>query len=971
MREALPAGTVTFLVIDIEGSTRLLHALGDAYGPTLEEYRRLVRSTTETWHGHELSAEGDGFFLVFGRAPDAVQAAVAIQRQLAQMTPTRGGPVRARMGIHTGQPELKDNNYLGIDVHRAARIGHAGHGGQILLSPATRDLVEAELADDLVLRSLGEHWLKDISRPEHLWQLTIRGLAETFPSLRTVGRRISTVPGTLTTFIGREEIIAEASALMSRTRLLTLTGPGGTGKTRLAIQLAEMLRDQFHDGVWFVALAPTMDPDLVIPTVLQALGIPVTQGRLPDEVLCDALREKNLLLVLDNFEQVVHAGPRIAAVLAACPQMRLLVTSRVSLHVVGEQELEVPPLALPPREERISPSLLQNEAVRLFVERARAVKPEFQFTDENASAVVGICGRLDGLPLAIELAAARIRLLPPATMLARLGHQPDTRRRAGGSSLRLLGGGARDQADRQRTLRSTIGWSYDLLDPDERALFRRLSVFVGGFTLESAEAAAAAQAGDSRSAFTAEDTLELLESLLSKHLIRQYEYADSEPRFTMLETIREYGLEQLEASGELYSIRLWHAEHLLALAERAEQMLRGRDQAEWITRLETEHENLRTALEWCLSEQRTGDLGLRLAASLSWFWQMQAYIGQGRGWFQRILDHPWPDTLAKAKTLVGQAWLAHIQREPDRARAALAEALVICREQGDRWLEGWALHLLGRIAYFEGDSASAHDLGQQSLQAARETSSPWLEGWAIHLLGLAAHIDGDYPTAIAHYEESVAIRQQLGYMEGVATCRILMAIIAYRERRLEDAAALMQQGLQELPRMAGMAALSGLGVAVGVAADSGQTDIAARLLGATRALSRMTGSAPIPLAEAIIREVEGRIEANLGPEEYQRAWSEGQAMTLSDTIAQTLLVRPAAERFDAEAVTGPGRSILTEREETVLRLLVLGQSNREIADALVVSLATVERHLTHIYTKLGVRGRPEAIAWALRGGIVD
>jgi predicted ATPase/class 3 adenylate cyclase/DNA-binding CsgD family transcriptional regulator len=972
MREALPAGTVTFLVIDIERSTRLLHALGDAYATTLEAYRRLVRSATEEWRGHEVSAEGDGFFLAFDRADAAVQVAVAIQRQLAQPPPTAAGPVRVRMGLHTGQPEIVDNDYVGLDVHRAARIGDAGHGGQILMSRATRDLVEADLADDLLLRSLGEHWLKDIPRPEHVTQLTIRGQAESFPPLRTIGRRVPNLPEQLTTFVGREEALKVARLLMSRTRLLTLTGSGGTGKTRLAIQLAAMLQDQFNDGVWFVPLASTVEADQVLPSILQVLGIPDLHGRSPVNVLQEALCEKRTLLLLDNFEQVVEAAPQIASVLAGCPHAKVLVTSRVSLRVVGEQELEVPPLALPPHVDGLVRSLTENEAVRLFVERARAVKADFHLTDENASAVADICTRLDGLPLAIELAAGRIRLLSPAAMLARLGDSADSRN--GAPRLRLLNSGARDQSERQRTLRSTIDWSYNLLDPDEQALYRRLCIFVGGFTIPSAQAAATAvQVGDRRWVAAAEDTLERLESLLSKHLLRQQETSDREPRFTMLETIREYGLEQLEACGELYSMRRWHAEYLLALAELAEQALRGQRQTEWIHPLETEHENFRAALEWSLSDPRTDDLSLRLAASLSWFWQMQAYIGEGPGWFERILSRSWPDTSAKAKALIGRSWVAHIQRDSAGARSGLIQALAICRELGDRWLEGWALHLLGRVEYFEGNAEAAHDLGLQSLEAARDTDSPWLAGWAIHLLGLAAHVVGDFPTAMTYYEESVAIRQELGYMEGVSTCHILMSMIAYRERRLNDAVALLQQALKELPGMAGMLALSGLGTATGIAAGLGQMALAARLLAAIRSLSKMTGSAPIPLAEAIIREVDEQIAASLGRDEYQRCCSEGQSMTLPDAIAQMLSLRTVsepAERTIADS-QGPRPEVLTAREREILHLVAKGQTSREIAEFLVVSLATVERHLTHIYGKLGVRGRADAVVWAFRSGIAE
>ncbi len=484
---AIPAGTVTFLVIDIEGSTRLLHALGDAYSDVLQSYHSLVRATLAERRGHEVSNEGDGFLLVFARALDAVNAALDIQRALAAALAAAAGPIRARMGIHTGQPDVVGGNYIGLDVHRAARIGAAGHGGQILVSRSTRELIEADLPNGVALRDLGEYWLKDLPRAEHLAQLIVAGMPEEFPALRTGGHHAPSLPEQLTTFIGRERELAEACAALTDCRLMTLTGPGGTGKTRFAIQLAALTADRYADGLCFVPLAPIVDPDLVIPTVVQALGLPDVQGRPSIEVLADHLGSKRMLLILDNFEQVHAAGAALAALLTRCSGCTLLVTSRIALRISGERERTVPPLDLPSVQPTDAGSLTTldrfaaSEAVRLFVDRARAVRPDFMLTSENAATVAQICHRLDGLPLAVELAAARVRIFSAESMLVRLGGtltDPDATTIAGAPQetqspprLQLLTGGNVDLPDRQRTLRNTIAWSYNLLPSEDNCCF--------------------------------------------------------------------------------------------------------------------------------------------------------------------------------------------------------------------------------------------------------------------------------------------------------------------------------------------------------------------------------------------------------------------------------------------------------------------------------------------------------------------
>ena len=477
---ALPTGTVTLLFTDVEGSTLLLQQLGERYAHVLSECRDLLRTTFSEHHGHEVDTQGDAFFVVFARASDAIAAVVAIQRALVAHTWQNGTAVSVRIGLHTGEPTRTAEGYIGLDVHQAARIMSVGHGGQVLLSQTTRELVKHNLPDRVSLRDLGEHRLKDLQRPAHLYQLIIADLPADFPPLKTLDNSSNNLPIQPTSLIGREKELEALLHLLRReeVRLLTLTGPGGIGKTRLGLQVAAELSDLFADGVYFVNLAPLSDPAFVVPTLAQTLDIKEIAGKPLLDLLKAYLRDTHILLLLDNFEQVASAAVLVTDLLAACPHLKVIVTSRAVLHVRGEQEFPVPPLAVPdPKRLPDLVALSQYGAVELFLSRAQAVEPEFQLNKTNAPAIAEICVCLDGLPLAIELAAARIKLLPPQALLARLSQR-----------LAMLTSGPRDAPARQQTLRNTIAWSYNLLEAQEQRLFRRLSVFVGGCTLEAIEA---------------------------------------------------------------------------------------------------------------------------------------------------------------------------------------------------------------------------------------------------------------------------------------------------------------------------------------------------------------------------------------------------------------------------------------------------------------------------------------------------
>ncbi len=808
----LPTGTVTLLFTDIEGSTRLLQQLGERYASVLAECRQLLRTVFHQWNGHEVDTQGDSFFVVFARVTDAVSAAVDMQRALAGQAWPEGVRIPVRMGLHTGEPLRTAEGYVGLDVHHAARIMSIGYGGQVLLSQTTCELVKQNLPDGVSLRDLGEHRLKDLQRPGRVYQLVIAGLPADFPPLKSLNNRPNNLPIQLTQLIGREQEMATALNFLQRehVRLLTLTGPGGTGKTRLGLQVAAELSEAFSDGIYFVNLAPISDPELVIPTIAQTLDIKEIADQTLLNLLKASLHWKQVLLLLDNFEQVVGAAAYVAELLAACPILKVLITSRAALHVRGEQEFAVPPLAVPdPTHLPDLVTLSQYEAVALFIQRARSVKPEFQVTNANAPAVAEICVRLDGLPLAIELAAARIKVLPPQALLARLGQR-----------LAVLTGGARDAPARQQTLRNTIEWSYQLLDADEQRLFQRLSIFAGGCTLEAIEAVCTALDTNSASG----QVFDGVASLIDKSLLQQTEQEGGEPRLTMLETIREYGLECLRESGEANLCQRAHALFYLALAEQAEPHLKGAQQVRWWRCLEREQENLRAALAWLIGEEE-GELALRLGGALWWFWNIRGYWSEGWRWLEVILGLPQAQerTVWRAKALQGAGEFAFRLRNP--AAGSLAEeSVAIYREVGDqrglvvslvglgrarstlekgglltisRVVSGQDQSLvgLGRARSTQNDSRAFRTPHEESLRLAREVGDPWILAYALRNFGDSLGYSGDLKSARLCFEESALLYRALKDHRALAGTLLELVDAALSEQNLVQAATLAQESL--------------------------------------------------------------------------------------------------------------------------------------------------------------------------------
>jgi predicted ATPase/class 3 adenylate cyclase len=881
---ALPTGTVTFLFTDIEHSTQLLQRLGEDYARVLGEHQALLRAAFAAHGGAEVDTQGDSFFVAFPTAPAAVAAAAQATRALAAHPWPAGGTLRVRMGLHTGTPQLVGDHYVGLDVHRAARIAAAGHGGQVLLSQTTCTLGARALPKGTTLRDVGAHRLKDLQEPEPLSQLVLAGLPADFPPLKTLDTYPHNLPLQPTPLLGREEPVAAVGALLRRpeVRLVTLTGPGGIGKTRLAVQIAAEVVEDFADGVWFVRLSRLTDPTLVVPTIAQTLGLK-EQGSQPlAELLREHLRPKHLLLVLDNCEQVVGVATEVAGLLAASPGLTVLATSRIPLHLRGEKVYAVAPLPLAKPKEAVPERLAQYAAVALFIERARDARSDFAVTTTNAPAIAAICVRLDGLPLAIELAAARVRVLPPEALLARLSAQ-----------LKLLTGGARDLETRQQTMRATIAWSEALLTPEERVLFQRLSVFGGGATLEAAEAVCAAPAGAVPLDL---DVLEGLSTLVDQSLAQQREEA-GEPRFGMLQVIREYALEQLEGSGEAEALRREHAACCLALAEQAEPELTGPEQGAWLERLEGEHDNLRAALAWAQTRGAV-ETGLRLVSALVGFWVRRGHLREGRAWADRLLSLDVANTAETTQSAV----------EPRRARALYAGG-DLALWQGDfavagSWLEQalasaqaaddprTTAHILfdqGVLANRQGDQARSMARFEESLALCREADDRYGAALALGGLGNVAVYKGDLVWAAAAFTEALALARQVGDRRNIALCLLNLGWVARKRGVLAQAAAQYREALvmfQELgdPRRYAEA-LEELAATAGAA---GQGERAARGLGAAAAL-RETIGVPLPPDEwADMEEAVAPARAAVGEDAWAAAFAAGKALTLEQAIAEAL-----------------------------------------------------------------------------------
>ena len=804
----LPLGTLTFVFSDIEGSTRLLQSLGRSYDALLETHDRIIRTAAETEGGRAFGSEGDAQHLVFAEVGAAVRAALAAQQALETQAWPEGVTVRVRMGIHSGEVRRLGDDYVGLALHETARIAAAGHGGQVLLSAASAELARDGLPEGISLQDLGEHRLKDLPHPVRLYQLAGAGLEATHPPLRTLEAVGARLPTQVTSFVGRTEVEA-VSRLLASARLVTLTGPGGTGKTRLSVEVAAAVAPRFEGGAFFVPLDTISDPDLVASEIATAVGA-VGGTEEPLDRLVAHLRDRAVLLVLDNLEQVVEARSTVSRLLADCPKLSVLATSRIPLSVYGEHEFQVPTLSLPRVGSGAVSDVAASEAVRLFVERGMAARADFTLTDANAAAVADIVARLDGLPLAIELAAARLRILPVEALRDRLDDR-----------LGLLTSGARDLPERQRTLRGAIEWSHDLLDDPDRRLFARFAVMAGGASLEHAEHVCGPASELGREVFDG------IDSLSQQSLLTVADEAGS-PRCAMLVTIREYAAERLAASGEADSVARRHAETYLALVEEAAPHLLGPEGLAWNDRIEREHDNLRAALHWIVRSDE-GELGLRMIAAMWRFWQVRGHLLEGHELAHAVLDLPSvpaQEASLRSRAEAGGGGISYWLGRPESTHRHYSAALAAAREAGDRKLLADALYDFGFAAspdtgtqlkryrqgrpWFEeglalyrdlddrpgiasatwalsmalaadGDQEAAARMAEQSLELSRDLGDPFRTGWAAHLVGLIRIAMGEPHEAPAYLREALDIFQSTADESG--TLLLLIDVAALAEAR--------------------------------------------------------------------------------------------------------------------------------------------------------------------------------------------
>jgi predicted ATPase/class 3 adenylate cyclase len=915
---SMPGGTVTFLFTDIVGSTQLWEAHAPAMQRALARHDSILRQAITDQGGYVFKTVGDAFCAAFATAPAALQAALNLQRHIMAEPWSASGlpePLLVRAVLHTGAAEQRDGDYFGPPLNRVARLCGVGHGGQILLSLAAQELARDQLPAGTSLRDLGEQRMKDLARPERIFQLLAPDLPAAFPPLKTLDTARHNLPAQPTALIGREAEVEAVCDLVREpaTRLLTLTGPGGTGKTRLALQVAGELVEEFADGAWFVALAPISDANLVASAIGTALGLREQGSRPMHELLHDYLREKALLLVLDNFEQVSDAAPLVGGLLATAAHIKIVVTSRVVLHLYGEREYAVPPLSLP---QRIPPPtfarLTQYEAVRLFIERARAVRADFAITVENAPLIAEICHRLDGLPLAIELAAARSKLFAPQAILNRLDRR-----------LATLTGGARDLPARQQTLRGAIEWSYNLLDAGEQEAFARLGVFVGGCTIEAAEAVLLA-GGE-----LLIEPLDVLSSLVDKSLLKQIEGANGEPRFTMLETIREYALERLAAGGVEEQLCRQHATYFLAYGEQGyalEGTISDTEHNAWVGSYRHEYDNIRAALDW---SHTTGDadMALRLVNAISPIWWDYGVRSEAIIWFERILhssskltgsgvhlrarwelglfyamtgqykeaQHQYELALDMARVLkVHQAellerlgWLAREQGHSSTAWPYLIESLALFRAQNDAAGVAYTLNTMAGVAIIEEDPDRAEALLLESREVAQGNTGTTV-GWMLNHLGHCAQLRGHYEQALSLHQDSLSYFSERYHAAQVEVYHCL-GECALGLGRIDEAKGYLVQALtvaKEGSYQAGIAwCLASLGSA---AALTGQPERAARLGGAAEKLRALINCRIAPATRATYERAQALARAALSDKAYAAAWAAGRALSGEEAIAEAL-----------------------------------------------------------------------------------
>ena len=859
-----PTGTVTFVFTDIQGSTRLVDQLGPAWEDVLGLHRRTLRRAFRRHHGVEMGTEGDSFFVVFGDAPSAVAAVAEGQLGLASARWPEGVDVLVRVGVHTGQGRVIGGDYVGMDVHRAARIGAAAHGGQIVISEATRTLVERDLPEGVDLRDLGRHWLKDLPAQEQLYQVLVPGMPVEFPPLRTVDRVVGNIPVALTSFVGRERETDAVRQLLRTTRLVTLIGPAGTGKTRLVIEAAAQVAPDFRDGAWFVGLASVADPGQVPAAVAAAVRVREVGGKPATAVLADHFRTRQCLLILDNFEHVLDAAPLLTELLAGAPSLSIVATSQAELRLSGEHLYPVPPLGLT--------GAVESDAAKLFVDRVTSVAPDFVATPENAPTIAFICARLDGLPLAIELAAARVRGLGLDEVARRLDRR-----------LSLLSTGARDAPDRHRTLRAALAWSHELLRPEEAVLFRRLGVFSGGAGPGAIERVCVADAVDDPSARVG-DVFGVLDELVGHSLV-QGDRAARTIRYRLLETVREFAIERLEDSGENPSIQHRHAEWCAELVESIAGPARLRPGV--VRAAEPEIGNILSALEWAADAGEV-DLGLRICGSAWRLWERGQHLREGLAWTQRFLalEPPEPNAEHRIRALEALGAIAYWLGDGPAAVAAyqerlgLAEELSHASEVADGHLDLYfALGIVGEMSAARAELAAAH----AGYEAVGDRLGVARCQWAESSLLLMDHrVVESYDALI----EVLVIFRERGDANYEGLTMGSLAIGSFAMGDLVGADRWFREALTLAESASTVGAITGLGAWSRLLEYINHPRLGARLQGAYDALSQTYGIAMArglgEVVDLVLREAPPAEQ--LEAEERERLLEEGRRLTLDDVF---------------------------------------------------------------------------------------
>ena len=908
----LPIGMITFLLTDIESSTLLWEEHPQDMRLALIRHDRIIEEVVDANEGTVVRprGEGDSRFVVFDQADKAVKAATEIQQGLAGGFSDFPFSIRVRTGLHTGTASLRVGDYYGTAVNRCARIRGLAHGGQTLLSEVTSQLVRDVLPEELRLVDMGSHHLKGLSRPEHVFQLWIPDLPNKFPPLQSADAVLNNLPEVATDFIGRKREVAEISALFlqQKARLVTLTGPGGAGKTRLCLEAAHRLLDDFIHGVFFVDLSPITDPALTASTITRSMGIREGGGRPPLDNLIDFLAGKEILLVLDNFEQIIAGATIVSQILTSSKTITILVTSRIALFLRGEREYPVLSLSMPGKGEPLGvEQLLEFEAVNLFIDRARAIQPSFELTLENAAAVLGICRRLDGLPLAIEIAAARIRILSPQAILNRLDR-----------SLRLLVGGAADLPTRQQTLRSAIDWSYDLLGNEEKILFARLSVFGGGFTLESAEGVC-----NAKGEF---DILSGVETLVRNNLVRQVEPVADQPRFDMLLTIREFGREKLDESGELLAMRQSHLTYFAQQAETLGLLILGSQSSKGLKQIDQEHDNFRGALAYGLKNEDGLGMVVQICLYLSWFWYRYGHFHEGRDWCDRALSAAenmggvahvmalyaagvmamWEgdldiaaqraqesveisDTISNdfIRSLARQGYgVTLINQGKDKdAYPQLLEAAELFDQVDSNYGKALSLVHLANVALGLGQFDEALARLDQARPIVTAVGDPWQLGFLMNNYGEVARALGEFDKAEAYYKKTEEYFRDADAVGDYARLLYALAIIAQHKEQYEKAKILFHQSLsefRELGNRRGIAeCLAGM---AGLAAVQGDAVWAVTLYSAAEALITSFGAAWWPADRVEHKRALQLMKSSVAPSEFARLWDLGQVMSMDQAI---------------------------------------------------------------------------------------